>query len=337
VSRPLQYLLSGALSLLFLFLAFRGTDFHQLATSIADADYTWLGVSFVCLMLSHAVRAYRWRYLLDPIKPSIGFRNLFSGVMIGYLMNNVLPRAGEIARPYALSRLESVPASSAFGTVVMERLLDVAMFLLLVAIIPLVYHGPLVAAFPWLVPSGIVVSIVIAIAIAAVITLVMRPDFTDRILRVCTRFFPGWVSDRVERLVHAFLDGFKTLTRPGHLMAITLLTLLVWFLYAEMTYTAFFAFSRMVNLDFASAIVVLAVASVGVAIPTPGGTGSYHVLTSQALTKLFGIDAPSALSYATLTHAMSFVLVSIIGGYYLLRDQVAITDAIRLPGKNNTK
>ena len=93
LSRPVQYLLSAALSLVFLFLAFRGTDIHQLATSIADANYAWLGISFACLMLSHAVRAYRWRYLLDPIKPSIGFRNLFSGVMIGYLMNNVLPRA----------------------------------------------------------------------------------------------------------------------------------------------------------------------------------------------------------------------------------------------------
>ena len=75
------------------------------------------------------------------------------------------------------------------------------------------------------------------------------------------------------------------------------------------------------GLDFASAIVVLAVASVGVAIPTPGGTGSYHVLTLQALTKLFGVDAPTALSYATLTHALSFILVSIIGGYYLWRYQ----------------
>ncbi len=334
MSRPVQYLLSAALSLVFLFLAFRGTDIHQLATSIADANYAWLGISFACLMLSHAVRAYRWRYLLDPIKPSIGFRNLFSGVMIGYLMNNVLPRAGEIARPYALSRLESIPASSAFGTIVMERLLDVAMFLLLVGIIPLVYNGPLVTAFPWLVPSGIVVSIFIIVAIGGVVTFILRPDLTDRVLRICTRYLPGWMSDRAERLVHAFLDGFKTLTRPGHLFSITVLTLLIWFLYAEMTYTAFFAFTLQGRLDFASAIVVLAVASVGVAIPTPGGTGSYHVLTSQALTKLFGVDAPTALSYATLTHALSFILVSIIGGYYLWRDQVAITDAIKLPGKN---
>ncbi len=334
MSRPVQYLLSAALSLIFLFVAFRGTDFHQLGASIADANYAWLGISFVCLMLSHAVRAYRWRYLLDPIKPSIGFRNLFSGVMIGYLMNNVLPRAGEIARPYALSRLENIPASSAFGTVVMERLLDVAMFLLLVAIIPLVYSGPLVTAFPWLVPSGIIVAIFIVIAIGAVITFILRPDFTDRVLRFCTRFLPGWIADRLERLVHAFLDGFKTLTRPGHLFSITILTFLVWFLYAEMTYTAFFAFALQNRLDFAAAIVVLVVASVGVAIPTPGGTGSYHVLTSQALTKLFGIDAPTALSYATLTHALSFICVSIVGVYYLWRDQVAISDAIKLPGKN---
>ena len=93
MSRSIQYILSALLSLVFLYLAFRGTDFSQILRSLEDANYAWLGVSFVCLLLSHAVRAYRWRFLLDPIKPSIGFRNLFSGVVIGYLLNNVLPRA----------------------------------------------------------------------------------------------------------------------------------------------------------------------------------------------------------------------------------------------------
>ena len=332
MNRSIQYVLSAVLSLFFLYLAFRGTDFRQLALSMVEANYVWLGISFICLMLSHAVRAYRWRYLLDPVKASIGFRNLFSGVMIGYLMNNVLPRAGELARPYALSRLESVPASSAFGTIVMERLLDVAMFLVLVGLLPFVYSGPLSVTFPWIVPSGIIVMVIIAVAFGGVITLILKPSLTDWLLRLSTRFFPEWLSDRLAKLVHAFLEGFKTLTRPGHLVAITLLTILVWFLYAEMTYTAFFAFDLQGRLDFGSAIVVLAVASVGTAIPTPGGTGSYHVLTSQALTKLFGVAGPTALSYATLTHALSFVLVSIVGVYFLLRDQVAIAEALRLPG-----
>ena len=215
----------------------------------------------------------------------------------------------------------------------MERLLDVAMFLLLVAFIPLIYAGPLVVTFPWIVPSGIVISVIIVVTFGGVITFILRPGLTDRFLVVCTRFLPGWISGKMNNLLHAFLDGFKTLTRPRHLVLICALTILVWCFYAGMTYTAFYSLRLQDRLDFASAIVVLAVASVGVAIPTPGGTGSYHVLTSQALTKLFGIDAATALSYATLTHALSFIGVSIVGGYFLLRDQVKITEAIKLPGK----
>ncbi|MGA9119522.1 MAG: lysylphosphatidylglycerol synthase transmembrane domain-containing protein [Bacteroidota bacterium] len=333
MSRTLQYILSAFLSLVFLFFAFRGTDFGQLAHSMEQADYAWLFISLLCLFLSHIVRAYRWRYLLDPVKPSIGLRNLFSAVMIGYFMNNVLPRAGELARPYALSRMESLPASSAFGTVVMERLLDVMMFLVLVAILPLVYSGSLAVTFPWIVPSGIIISVIIFFAFAGIVILLLRPSLTARLLTFSARFLPRWISDRMGKLVHAFLDGFRTLTQPGRLVAITLLSFGVWFLYAEMTYTAFFAFHLQDRLDFASSIVVLTVASVGVAIPTPGGTGSYHVLVSQALTKLYGVDAPTALSYATLTHAFSFIAVSIVGAYYLSRDHVTFSDAIRPPGK----
>jgi uncharacterized protein (TIRG00374 family) len=334
MSRKLQYSLGAALSLVFLYIAFRGTDLHQLARSIEGADYVWLFISLACLFLSHLVRAYRWRFLLDPVKESIGLRNLFSGVMIGYLMNNVLPRAGEIARPYALSRLEAISASSAFGTVVMERILDVGMFLLLVAVLPLVYSGPLLGTFPWLVTSGIITSVVIVLTFAAVATLLLRPAFTSRILGGLSHVLPRRISERLENLVRAFLEGFRTLTRPRHLLAITGLSFGVWFLYAEMTYTAFFAFHLQQRLDFSSAIVVLTVASVGVAIPTPGGTGSYHVLVSQALTRLFGVDGPTALSYATLTHAFSFIAVSIVGAYYLSRDHVTFTDAIRLTGKD---
>src|SRR5512140_298699 len=122
-SRLLRYLLSIALMVFFLWYAFRGTDFGKLYEAIRDASYGWIAISFAILMLSHVVRAWRWRYLLEPIKPAIGLRNLFSAVMIGYFVNNLLPRAGELARPYSIGKLESIPGSAAFGTIVVERLI----------------------------------------------------------------------------------------------------------------------------------------------------------------------------------------------------------------------
>ena len=120
--RRLRYLLSLVLMVVFLLFAFRGVDLGSVLDTLRSADYGWILASVVPLMASHLLRAFRWRYLLDPIKQGIGLRNLFSGVMVGYFFNNILPRAGELARPYALAKLESIPKGAAFGTIVVERM-----------------------------------------------------------------------------------------------------------------------------------------------------------------------------------------------------------------------
>ena len=150
IKRILKYTLTVALTIVFLLLAFRGTDPTALFESLKGADYWWIVAMFVIYMASHLLRAWRWRYLLDPVKKGIGLRNLFSGVMIGFLMNNILPRAGELARPYSIGKLEGISKSSALGTIVVERIMDILASLLLIAMLPFIYEGPLRQVFPWL-------------------------------------------------------------------------------------------------------------------------------------------------------------------------------------------
>jgi len=331
-SNALKYLVSVLLTVGLLYFTFRGTDVGKLSSSIQGANYGWIAAMFVCLMLSHAVRAWRWRYFLDPIKPGISFRNLFSGVMIGYTVNNILPRAGEFVRPYSIGKLESLPKSAALGTIVVERIIDTASFLVLVIIIPFVYEGPLVETFPWLHQAGILISAGTFGFLVTAIVLMVRRDWTNALLKRVTRFLSPSLSQRFDRVVHSFLDGFLFLRRPGGFLAILFLSVLVWFLYVVMTYVAFFSFG-MDRLGFGAAVVVLAISSVGIAIPTPGATGSYHWFAAQTLIKLFHIPAEVALSYATVTHAVGFIGVSVIGIYYFVRDHVSIRDAMTRTGE----
>lgn len=116
LKRPSVHLaVSIVVAAIFLILAFRGTDLHQIALSLERVNYWWLLLSFGILMVSHLVRAWRWGFLLAPMKEGIGLRNLFSGVMIGYFVNNLLPRAGEIARPYAIGKLERIWGARRWG------------------------------------------------------------------------------------------------------------------------------------------------------------------------------------------------------------------------------
>ncbi len=328
MSRAIRYVLSGILTIVFLIVAFKGTDPSTLWESMREVDYTWMALSFGCLMFSHLFRALRWRYLLDPVKPGIGLRNLFSGVMIGYLFNNILPRAGEFARPYAIARLESLPTSAAFGTIVIERVIDGVTFLILLAMLPLLYSGPLLETFPWLIPSGIVGSVVIVFSLAALVALTIRRDWTDVLLRKATHILPERFNRKLSGAAHAFLDGFLFLTRPAHFLTIGILSFLVWFLYAVMTYFSIIAFHLESVLNFLAATVVLTISSVGIALPTPGGIGSYHVLTVQSLVKLFGVDPSVALGFAAVTHAVSFIGVSIVGLYFAWHDNVRMTETV---------
>ena len=330
-SSYLKYLVSALLTVVLLYFAFRGTDFGKLFLSIREAHYGWIVASFLCLMVSHGVRAWRWRYLLDPIKPDISFRNLFSAVMIGYFMSNVLPRAGELVRPYSIGKLESISKSAALGTIVVERIMDTFSFLVLVSIIPFVYNGPLAESFPWLRQAGTIISLGTFGFLLVAIVFMARRDWTDFLVKKMTRFLSPTLSLRLNSLVHSFLDGFLFVKRPASFLMILFLSVVVWSLYIVMTYLAFFAFD-LGELGFGAAIVVLAISSIGIAIPTPGATGSYHWFTAQTLVRLFHVPNELALSYATVTHAAGFIGVTVIGLYYFAHDHVSIRDAMGKPG-----
>ena len=324
--QSLRYAFSALLTIGLLYLAFRGTDLDAFVASLRRANYWWLLAMFALLVASHIVRAWRWRYLLEPIKPRIGMRNLIAGVMVGYMMNNVLPRAGELVRPYTIGKLEALPKSAAFGTIIVERIIDTIAFLVLIAIMLLVYDGPLRETFPWIDNASLVLTCATGLLISVVVLMLVRRDWTDKLVSLVGKVLPLRLALATRDLTHHFLDGFLFLKEPKHYALIVGQSIAIWFLYICMVWVAFFAFD--LALDFNAAIVVQAISSIGVAIPTPGGTGSYHVFASQSLSKLFGVAEAVALSYATLTHGFGYLGITIIGLYFFVKDHLKVAEAV---------
>jgi uncharacterized protein (TIRG00374 family) len=155
-----KYTISILLTFLFLYFAFKGTDFPRLWDILSHANYWWALAAFPPLVLSHLLRTWRWKYLLHPVKKEIRFRNLWSALLVGYMLNNILPKVGELVRPLALNKLEQVPRSAAFGTLLVERIFDLLSFLIMIALLPLMYSGPLLQAFPWLEQTGIWITVI---------------------------------------------------------------------------------------------------------------------------------------------------------------------------------
>jgi glycosyltransferase 2 family protein len=327
----LRYSLSIALTIGFLYFAFKDTDFQKLFEILKKANYWWALMALPVLLLSHAVRAWRWRYLLEPVKKNIKFRSLFSSLIIGYMMNNITPRAGEFVRPYAIWKMEGVSRSAAFATVLVERIFDIVSFMILIAMIPLVYKGPLYQEFPWLEETGIWVTIVTIFFLSFFIFLMMRRDIVMKILVFFTKHLSEKRAKLVEHITHSFLDGFLFFKERKNYFMIIFTSFVVWGLYIVMIYLPFYAFDLVANfhLDFASALVVQAISGIGILLPTPGATGPYHYFTIKALTKLYGVDSELARSYAAVTHAVGFIFITLLGIYYFLVDNLSISEVMK--------
>ncbi|MBI4811447.1 MAG: flippase-like domain-containing protein, partial [Ignavibacteriales bacterium] len=200
----LQYFLSISLTIFFLYFAFRGTDIQSLISILSQANYGWALAMLPPLIISHLFRAWRWEYLLRPVKKGLKFRNLFSSMMVGYMLNNVLPRIGELARPYAIGKLEGISRSAALGTVFIERIFDILSFMVVVALIPVFYTGPLTQVFPWLEETGLWLTVISLVFLAIFTFLMMRRDIVIRLLNFITRHLSPRRAQLVEHITHSF-------------------------------------------------------------------------------------------------------------------------------------
>lgn len=323
-----KYMIGIVLALLFLYFAFKDVDLKLLLSTLSSANYFWIFVFFLIQVISHIIRAWRWRYLLNHIKQNIPVRNLFSSVMIGYLVNNFIPRGGEIARPYALSKLENIPVSSALATVIVERVLDVLTLLLLLIFILIYNYDSLIYNFPWLETAVIIALIFSALGIGFLIVLSIKTDFAFKIITKFTSMLPKKIAEKIEALIAAFVEGLLVIKNPKSYLNIALGTALLWFAYTMQYYIPFYAFNmaNTYSLTIMSALILNSILAIGIMIPVPGATGTYHAFCIQALTGLFAVDVATAAAYGTVTHAVGLIGITVIGLIFFLKDNIKLSN-----------
>jgi hypothetical protein len=319
--------LSFLLAAFFLYFAFRGVNAVQLWVSLKQVRYGWVVPLVPLALASHWIRAVRWSYLLIPVKAETSMRNRFSAVMIGYAVNNILPRVGEVYRPMVIGKLEQISRSAAFGTVVVERILDVIAFYFIASIALMIYPNaldPLVANPDSVRPFLLVISVG---TLSTFILLFFKVDALLKGVQRFRRFFPRRIESRIESVLSAFTSGFGVSKMKDKLGAVAGLSLLMWFLYALGMYIPFFAFDSLqsIDYDFGAAVLLLVITSIAWILPAPGAMGTYHSFLTVALTKLYGVDAATALSFSIITHEVGYIVTMLVGGYYFFHDHVSFS------------
>ncbi|HTX17659.1 MAG TPA: lysylphosphatidylglycerol synthase transmembrane domain-containing protein [Bacteroidota bacterium] len=334
LKKTIRYTVSFLVMVVFLYLAFRGQDFGAIWNSLVSVHWTWVALLIVGGILSHLARAWRWQYLLVPIKDRVTLRNSFSAVMIGYMVNNFLPRVGEVVRPYSLGKHENISKSAAFGSVIIERILDVITFFSILLAVMFVYSGSFVELFPSLASMETLFLFGSVAAFAFFVVLFFKAAFFFTLLKKLLVVMPEKLRGKFNELFDSFVSGFEVSKRPNEFWMIIVTSYLVQGLYLLLMYIPFFAFPEMAghSLDFGAATILLVASTVAFALPTPSGFGTYHSFTSFVLMKLYHVDGVTALSYTILTHEVGVFLTLVIGAYYFFRDHVRVAEMVEAKG-----
>ena len=316
IRRTLNIVLSIFLSIIFLYFAFRNSDLSKVFQYVSHPSFFWISVFITITIFSHYLRALRWKVILHSVKADVSIKNLFGALMIGYGVNCVLPRVGEISRAVLIGKWEGLSRTSMFGTVIIERIIDLLFFGLTI-IISVWMSADIFRNFPWLRLTLYISFVVLTVGIVFLyLTIKLKEKFYNIIIRMLSRFSPRLAS-KSAYIFEMLTEGFASLKGTKNFIYTFLLSIAIMFLYALNSYIGFFTIGmeHIKPVTFEMGWILMAISSIGVAIPTPGGTGSYHILATSTLVLLFGFSQEISLAYAFLTHIINyflFILISIV-------------------------
>jgi len=315
VIRFIKVSLFASAGVLILWLITRNQDVSKIWDEFKNASLFWILLAVISNVVSHVLRAIRWNQLISPLGNTPRLSTTFYALMTGYLANLAVPRLGEISRSGTLSRYSGVPFNSMAGTVVAERVVDMITLMGLI-FLTILFQFEFLKTFlykyifnPFLnTVSGNVWILVILVLtglgfLGAFIHYIKKSDYHGK----------GF-SAKLKRQVVGFWKGLLSLAHVKNKMLFIFLSLLIWFLYFLMVYLCFFALQGTAGLGVADGFTVLAIGSLGVVAPVPGGVGTYHFFVITAMTELLSVGLESATSYAYITHAVQTLIVLVLGG-----------------------
>jgi uncharacterized protein (TIRG00374 family) len=311
-----------AISVAFLYYAFRNLNLSQAIDTARHANYPLLILSAAVATCMFPLRARRWRTILDPIAPKLPFSPLWQATAIGVFVTNVVPlRAGELARAYALTRqVPTVSFSTSLASVAVDRVFDgiVVMVLLAVGVALAGFNSnTTIGGYSLAHAAGFVVAGALALLVAFYV-LVFFPKTLIRAFELVARRVSPTIERRGAEMLAKFSEGLSVLRTPGHFIAVFGWTLAHWLVQPVAFWLAFLAVG-VNNVPIAATLIVQGVIVILVALPSaPGFFGAFETGAMIGLS-LYGVSRSDATTWALLFHIASFIPITLIGAYYATR------------------
>ena len=336
-SRSKKYLVVGILLAVLAYLVYRSSGSLGLAgfsgaklwAAIRGANLLWLFLGVVLIYGCYALRSLRWQVFQRNLGRA-EFWEIFLATLAGFSAVFLLGRAGEPIRPLLLAKRANHPVADIFGIWVLERLFDVASMAVIAAIALIVFKGSdhqgeaaqMVAKAAR--TAGAVLAVGVGGAIAVLIYLRVHGTALLQARLEGWRTATGWRAS-VAKIVLGFITGIQTVRSAGDLLLSLFYSALHWFLALVVYYCVAQSFGgRLAELGLGDCMLVLAFTLVGSAVQLPAVGGGSQALAIFAFSKVFGVDAETAVAAAIVLWLVTFAGCCIAGIPLLVREGVSL-------------
>ena len=307
LKKTLQLVLPLLLGIFLCWYAFAQFSTEELALikeQFLKADYSYLWLSVAMGFLSHVSRGIRWQYTLASMHYFPKRYNLVLAVFIGYLLNLTVPRSGEVSRALLINRYDKVPFDKAFGTILTERVIDMCILLLFIAVV-FVFQFDLV----WHFLEGYLTFSYIIVVLLALGLLFLGGVYW--IYRSTSSF-----AQKVRKMLSGIKEGIFSILHLKKKWQFIAHTLFIWLMYFWMFYVVFFSMEQTKELSIIQVLTAFVIGSFAIVF-TNGGLGAYPLFIAKVLL-LFGVTEKVCTALGLVILIAQFLMIILFGGLSFL-------------------
>lgn len=303
IKKTLQITLPLAIGFGLVWYSLRNIKPEEFIGYFLEADYTWIALGLFFGILSHLSRAYRWKFMLEPLGFNPKYANSVMAVLIAYLVNLTIPRAGEASRAAVMSNYEGIPFQKGFGTIVAERVADLVMLLVVIVITLFVQFD-----FIWELATKNFNLLKIGIGILGFIASVI---FFILFIKKGNK----GIGLKIKVFIKGLVEGVMTIFKMKKKWPFIFHTIFIWLMYVLMFWATIPAIDGL-SVPIGGILVGFIAGGFSIAA-TNGGLGTYPVAVMGAFL-LFGIPKELGTEFGWVMWTAQTAMIIIFGGLSFL-------------------
>ena len=307
IKTALKVIFSLGLGILIFWYVYKDWDIDTLMDNLRGVRIIWIIIPLFIALLSHFLRAVRWKMLIDPLGKKVNLWNVYGAVMAGYCINYAVPRAGEIARCGLVKKYEGVPFTELLGTLIVDRSVDIIVegFVILLTIV-LQSSEIMQLAEQYHLIEGAVGLLSNPITWIIIVSLIALPFLFRKAIKNTK------IYSKIKEMLSNVVNGLKSVLKLEHKGLFILYSILIFVCYYFMFYLCFFAFDFTEDLSMLCGLTAFVMGSLGIIAPVQGGLGAWHVLVIGTLST-YGVYEAQAGSFALMVHGSQTLMLISVG------------------------